>query len=35
MAIPEIITKDHDTVMGDRRVTEGYIASAVVISQVI
>ena len=30
---PEIVTKVHDMVMGDRRVTERCIASSVVISQ--
>ena len=33
MATPKIVTKVHDMVMGNRRVTEGYIASAVGISQ--
>ena len=34
MATPEIhvVTKIHDMITGDRQVTEGYIASAFVIS---
>ena len=32
MATPEIVTKIHDMIMNDRQVTEGYIASAFVIS---
>ena len=33
VATPKIVTKVHDMVMGNRRVTESYIASAVGISQ--
>ena len=33
VATPEIVTEVHDMVMGDKRVTERYITSAVGISQ--
>ena len=33
MATPKIVTKVHNMVMGDRQVTERYIASAIRISQ--